>query len=138
MEKGLERTLIEKNIQPTAMRLLILENLQKQAKAISLTDLELSLGRTDRVTLYRTIKTFEEQGLVHKIDNGSGIAKFALCQDNCEAGDHQDLHVHFHCTICKETFCLPQIKIPSIELPESYKALETELIVKGRCSKCAG
>lgn len=137
MDKNFEDILQQKKISPTAMRLLVLDHLTKQISAISLTDLELGMQRTDRVTLYRTIKTFEEHGLVHKIDDGSGVAKFALCQDSCEAGDHKDLHIHFYCNNCKETFCLPKSKIPQVELPEKYQSQEMELTVKGICARCS-
>jgi len=42
--------------------------------------MELGLEKTDRVTLNRSIKTFEEHGVIHRIDNGTRITKFALCQ----------------------------------------------------------
>ena len=136
MNTQLEEILKLKDIAPTAMRLLTLEVLKKQTVAISLTDLELEMDRTDRVTLYRTIKTFEEHGLVHKIEDGSGIAKFALCQEDCQAGEHHDLHVHFYCRICKETSCLPHMQIPKVKLPSNYISEEMELVVKGVCGNC--
>ena len=70
--KDLEVRLQEKNIAPTAMRLVVFDFLLKQSAALSLTDLELGMGKTDRVTVYRTIRTFEEHGLVHRIDDGFG------------------------------------------------------------------
>ncbi|MCY1526556.1 hypothetical protein D9M68_615870 [compost metagenome] len=48
--KQIEKKLTEKRIKPTAMRLLVLDALLKQSAALSLTDLELSMDRTDRVT----------------------------------------------------------------------------------------
>ncbi len=132
----LERILHGRRIRPTAMRLLVLDALLKQQSAISLTQLELDLGHTDRVTVYRTIKTFEQYGLVHKVQDGNGTDKFALCADQCSEGGHDDLHVHFTCTDCNETFCLPKISIPPITLPRNYQAVHSELIVKGRCPAC--
>src|SRR5690606_4328365 len=115
--KELVNRLSEKKIRPTAMRLGVLDILVAQSSAVSLTDLELGLEHTDRVTLYRTLKTFEEHGLVHRIENGSGIAKYALCQHDCDPGKHDDMHVHFFCNTCQETFCLPNTRIPDINLP---------------------
>lgn len=134
--KVLEDKLFKKQINPTAMRLLVLRFLQQQSTALSLTELELGLGPTDRVTLYRTIRTFEEHGLVHRIEDGTGITKFALCQMDCNTDGHFDLHVHFYCTQCKETHCLPKTHIPEVQLPEGYMALETQLVVKGHCAAC--
>ncbi|MDB5021491.1 MAG: transcriptional repressor [Pedobacter sp.] len=118
------------------MRLLVLDFLEKQSKAVSLTDMELSMEPLDRVTLFRTIKTFEEHGLVHRIEDGSGASKFAICAADCDSTQHHDLHVHFYCSHCNETYCLPKTHIPEVELPANYVALERELIVKGICAAC--
>lgn len=136
--KELENRLSEKKIKPTAMRLVVLDFLLGQSSAVSLTELELGLERTDRVTLYRTLKTFEEHGLVHRIENGSGIAKYALCQHNCDPGKHADTHVHFFCNTCEETFCLPKTKIPDVNLPINFIGEEINLIIKGICPDCRG
>lgn len=118
------------------MRLVVLDYLLKQANAVSLTDMELNLEKTDRVTLYRSIRTFEEHGLVHRIDDGTGITKFALCQPSCTIDGHHDLHVHFYCVNCEETHCLPQTQITAVKLPKGYQPRETSLLVKGICSIC--
>ena len=131
-----EQKLIHKKINPTAMRLLVLDFLLKQSFAISLSDIEKGLAPADRITIYRTIKTFEEKGLVHVINDGSNSPKYALCLDECDANEHHDLHVHFYCNTCRETFCLPDSKIPAISLPDGFSAIERELVVKGICSQC--
>jgi len=134
--KELEQRLIDKQINPTAMRLVVLDFLLGQSSAQSLTDMELKMVRTDRVTLYRTIRTFEENGIVHRIEDGSGITKFALCAAGCDVEGHHDLHLHFYCTVCKQTHCLPKTIIPEISLPEGYQSLETQLMVRGICRDC--
>jgi len=136
MNPDIERKLQQKNIRPTAMRLLVYEFLEKQVIAASLTDIENTFDKLERTTLYRTLKTFEENGIVHKIDDGSGIAKFALCEDQCNCDLETDLHLHFHCTNCNETQCLTEQKIPHINLPPGYKAIDANLVVKGICNKC--
>ncbi len=136
MNKDLENILIAKQITPTAMRLLVLEYLLKQNAAISLTDLEQEFERSDRVTLYRTLKTFEEKGLIHNIKDGNEAVKYALCQDACEPGAHHDLHLHFYCTVCKELFCLPKTKIPELQLPAKFKLQELSLVARGICNNC--
>ncbi|WP_035455170.1 Fur family transcriptional regulator [Algoriphagus terrigena] len=137
MIKELEDKLKQKDIRPTAMRLLVLEALVVQKAAISLSDLEKTFEKSDRVTLFRTLKTFQENGLVHSIDDGTGAPKYALCAEGCNCDIERDLHVHFHCRVCSETFCLPKYKIPEIELPSMFKGEEANLVVKGICGKCA-
>ena len=134
--KKTEDFLIQKQVKPTAMRLLVYKFLKKQLVATSLTDIELAFDKVERTTLYRTLKTFENNGLVHKIDDGSGIAKFALCEEQCNCELETDLHLHFHCTNCNETQCLTEQKIPHINLPPGFKATDANLVVKGICNKC--
>jgi Fur family transcriptional regulator, ferric uptake regulator len=137
MIKELENRLYAKQIRPTAMRLLVLEILQKQISAMSLNDLEAAFDRADRITLYRTLKTFEEKGVVHQITDGNGAVKYALCEDSCVPEHHHDLHVHFYCNSCKETYCLPKSRVPAVQLPEDFQAEEVNLLVKGVCKRCA-
>lgn len=136
MIKELENKLKEKQVRSTTMRLLVLEMLSRQASAISLQDLEAAFEKADRITLYRTLKTFEQKGVVHSIEDGTGATKYALCEPGCECAPH-DLHVHFHCSGCAETYCLPKSRIPDLNLPAGYELEEVNLVVKGTCSRCA-
>jgi len=137
MRNLLEDSLIAKQITPTAMRLLVLEVLQQHAAALSQADVEQLLQPVDRITVHRTLKTFTDKGLVHRIEDGSGAAKYALCEPTCTPKQHQDLHVHFFCTSCRETSCLPTIAVPAITLPGAYRVQETSLVMKGQCPRCA-
>lgn len=137
MTLNIEDILETKKIRPTAMRILTFKFLEGQKVATSLTDIEHAFDRSERTTLYRTLKTFEEHGLVHKIDDGSGVTKFALCEENCNCDVDTDLHLHFHCNNCGETVCLTNHKIPHISLPEGYTAEDVNLVVKGICEKCS-
>ena len=138
MKTATAQKLSNKNINATAMRLLVLDFLLDQSSAISLTDIEKGMAPADRTTIYRTLKTFEEKGLVHAIDDGTGTPKYALCADECGADEHHDTHVHFFCVSCNETLCLPDSKIPALLLPNKFSALEMNLVVKGVCDQCAG
>jgi Fur family ferric uptake transcriptional regulator len=137
MSPNIETMLIEKGIQPTAMRMLVLDCLLKQSSATPLTELESELHPADRITIYRTLKTFEEKGMVHAIDDGSGATKYAICVEDCSTTGHHDLHVHFNCNICKQTTCLPNTSVPELKLPEGFVPAELSLIVKGVCPGCS-
>ena len=131
----LENKLTTKNIQPTAMRLLVLKQLVESKSAISLSELENSFESADKVTLYRTLKTFEKKKLIHSIDDGSRAVKYALCEENCEC-EPQDQHVHFHCEKCEETYCLTNTKIPSLNIPIAFQANSVNMVYKGICVNC--
>ena len=132
----IEEFLESKKVRPTAMRLLIFRFLLEKKTAVSLSNIEEYFDNCERTTLYRTLKTFEENGIVHQIDDGTGISKYALCEPGCNCQIEQDLHLHFHCSNCNETVCLTQYKIPHINLPEGYQAEAVNLVVKGKCKKC--
>ncbi|MCC4228583.1 MULTISPECIES: Fur family transcriptional regulator [Zunongwangia] len=134
----IETLLIKHNVRPTAIRILIYKFMAKKERAIALTEIEQAFVKSDRATLSRTIKTFETNGIVHQIDDGTGIPKYALCETGCNCELDQDLHIHFHCTNCDETVCLTDHKIPHINLPEGYMAENVNLVVKGICEKCSG
>ncbi len=121
MSKEVENILIAKQITPTPMREMVLEFILKQNTAISLTDLEKEFQHSDRTTLYRTLKTFEESGMIHNIKGGIEATKYALCEADCKPGVHYDMHIHFYCTNCKQLLCLPKDDLPQIKLPGNYQ-----------------
>ncbi|MEJ5962930.1 Fur family transcriptional regulator [Pedobacter immunditicola] len=137
MDTDIEKRLKAKGIQPTAMRMLILDYFLKQPSAITLADVETGLAPSDRITIYRTLKTFEEKGIIHSIEDGTGATKYALCKEDCNIEGHHDLHVHFYCHYCKETICLPRTLIPEVKLPDGFLSEELNLLVKGKCPKCS-
>lgn len=134
--QDLEKILEHNNIKPTAMRLLVLQFLLNKKVATSITDVENYFDQSDRITLYRTLNTFVEKGISHKIDDGTGITKYALCEENCRCEIDTDLHLHFRCTNCNETICITDYKIPTIVLPKGFVAENVNLVVKGICDKC--
>ncbi|GAA4314697.1 transcriptional repressor [Pontixanthobacter gangjinensis] len=133
----IESVLKKHQIRPTAIRLLIYKYLSESEVAMTLNDLESAFDRSERTTLYRTIKTFEKNGIVHQIDDGTGVAKYALDEKIAEAGLPQDLHLHFHCEKCNETICLTDHKIPHISLPQGFVSKDINLVIKGLCDKCS-
>lgn len=133
--KDTDDKLTSRNIKPTAMRELVLDILTEQTAAISLSDLEQSFHKSDKVTLYRTLKTFEEKKLIHSIDDGTGAVKYALCKESCQCHP-EELHVHFLCLKCQHTFCLNDIPIPFIKLPVNFSIENINMVVKGVCANC--
>jgi Fur family ferric uptake transcriptional regulator len=107
----------------------------EQNKAISLQTIESAFDIADKSTLYRTLKTFEKNKLVHTIDDGTKQLKYALCLESCEC-ETIDQHYHFHCSNCQNTFCLTNQNIPKIELPKNFKMHRANMVIKGLCENC--
>ena len=104
--------------------------------ALSNQELESELVDSDRVTLYRTLKTFEKKGIIHEAVDGSGVTKYAMCHSDCSEHQHVDDHAHFHCTKCGKTLCLDEIDTPKVDLPAGYQTEVSYMIIQGKCSKC--
>ncbi len=117
------------------MRVLVLRYLMELKTATSLNDLEAHFDYSDRSTLFRTLKTFESKGVIHKIDDGTGITKYALCLESCNC-EPNDQHFHFHCEVCNETYCLTDLNVPTIELPANFSMRQANLVIKGACPNC--
>ena len=133
----IEQLLTSKNIRVTAMRLLIYKFLAENQVAVTLSDVENAFEKADRTTIYRTVKTFMEKDIAHQIDDGTGIVKYALCEQDCSCEIETDLHLHFHCNNCNETICLTEHKIPKIKVPDGFVSENVNLMVKGICDKCS-
>jgi len=105
--------------------------------AISHADIESAVdGKYDRVTIYRTLKSFLDRGMIHKILDDKGGIRYALCADECSDGDHQHNHIHFKCNECEQTICLEHVEIPSVKLPRGFTAEESNFLITGICDKC--
>ena len=99
-------------------------------------DIEKEVGeKYDRVTIYRTLQTFEEKGIIHSIPTADNAIRYALCKE-CEEGHHHDDHVHFICTNCDKTICLDDVVSPKIDLPTGYVADNVQVVIQGICKEC--
>ncbi len=132
-----ENLLKSKNIRSTAFRNKVLGVLLEQQKPLTIEEIEEQLGQFDRITLYRTIKTFEDKGLIHEIVMAGQPKRVALCTSTCSEDEHQHHleHIHFFCENCKGTFCIENVEIPEISIP-NYVINSFDFQVKGVCAKC--
>ncbi len=132
-----ENLLQEYALRNTNCRKEILSAFLSKGFALTHADIEENIAEAhDRVTVYRTLKTFLDKGLIHKVLDDGGSAKYALCKDSCHFEDHNHEHVHFKCTQCGQTNCIENIEVPKITLPLGYKAVEANLLIQGLCKDC--
>lgn len=121
----------------TASRDKILSLFLTAKGALSHADIEKQTGSGfDRVTVYRTLQTFVDKGLIHLIPTTDNSIKYALCKDNCEAGHHHDDHVHFICDSCSKTICLDTVTVPAVQLPDGFLPKNAQMVVNGTCDDC--
>jgi Fur family ferric uptake transcriptional regulator len=124
-------------LRSTAGRSDILRLFLQRGYALSYSDIEKELSSTyDRVTVYRTLKTFLDKGLVHKVLDNEGGLKYALCKEHCSYTEHHHEHTHFKCIRCGHTECIANAQIPEVVLPKGYLPREFNLLIQGICPKC--
>lgn len=122
----------------TESRRRILDLFKNNNGALAHADIEKQTGEQfDRVTIYRTLQTFVEKGIIHTIPTADNSVLYALCKDDCSAGHHHDNHVHFICDHCGTTYCLDHVTVPQVALPGGFKQTRTDVVVSGICDKCA-
>lgn len=135
-DNRLNNILRTKSLSVTDSRKKILSLFLSSHDALAHGDIEKKAGeKFDRVTIYRTLQTFVEKGIVHTIPTADNSIKYALCKE-CEEGHHHDDHVHFICSNCEKTICLDDIVSPKIELPSGYKADNVQVVINGVCKDC--
>jgi Fur family ferric uptake transcriptional regulator len=124
-------------LRSTPTRQEILDLFLNKDYALSHSDIEKEVtDSSDRVTVYRTLKTFLDKGLIHKVLDDEGGLKYALCTDACTISGHRHEHVHFKCTKCGQTSCL-SVEIPPVRLPRGYKSQAVNLLIQGICDSCS-
>jgi Fur family ferric uptake transcriptional regulator len=131
-----DEILTNKTVRITAMRQLVLEYFLENDGTFGLLELENDFPKSDRITIYRTLKTFEQKGIVHGISNGTGEVKYALCDEYCTTVSHIDRHPHFQCERCEQISCIDSQLIPKVELPKGYLQKEITMMIKGVCPNC--
>ena len=137
VEERIIQILRRNQLSVTDSRRVILDIFLQTGTALAHHDIEHQTGeKYDRVTVYRTLQTFMEKGIIHTIPTTDNSVKYALCKDECMAGHHHDNHVHFICEFCGATTCMDEIHVPAILLPTGYKATQISMVVSGKCKNC--
>ena len=74
----MKNLLLSKKLRITDFRLAILDIFNRYENSISTEQIENELGKFDRITLYRTLKIFKENGIIHEITMPGNIKNW-LC-----------------------------------------------------------
>lgn len=83
-------------------------------------------------TVYRTLSTFDEVGLIMRVPVTGDQGRF-----DADTSPHH----HFVCSRCKSIYDFLWDEFDSLDLPENSKALgrvdDRRVVVRGVCEKCA-
>ena len=132
----IKKTLNERKLKATTMRVAVLEQFYNESNAIALSKLQESLGDFDRVTLYRTIQSLVKTGMIHKALEEKHETFYALCND-CTLHNHSHSHIHFKCDECGEVSCLDSNYSIQIKEDGVYKIKQLSIKASGICKNCA-
>ena len=131
----LEELFAQHGVKVTANRLLIAQALQEAGRPLSMTELEDRLETIDKSNIFRALTAFRDAHLVHVLeDSGDGV-RYELCLSHHDDED-DDVHVHFYCIKCRRTFCLHEVPVPPVHVPDGYEAQSVSYLVKGLCPEC--
>ncbi len=131
--------LAARDLRITKPRHEVLTLLLQADKALSTHEIEQRLpAGADRVTVYRTIKTFVQAGLLHAVPDEAYGQRYAVCDlGHCHTeGTHAHDHLHFKCNSCGDTLCLEDVSLPPLPIPPGYTVDEITVVAKGICHAC--
>ena len=125
-----------KGIRPTANRILVMKTLMGEQNPQSLSNLERKMVSMDKSSIFRVLTLFLEHDIVHAFEDGKGALNYELCSHH-DSHDHTASHAHFYCEKCARTFCLKDIPVENVALPDGFKANSLSFIIKGECPECS-
>ncbi len=130
-QKILSRT----NLKKTKGRLSIIEALLKANRPLTQQEISKMINsKMNYVSIYRCLEAFIDAGIVHRIECGDRVWRFALSRED-NKGHH---HPHFTCKKCGETKCIDGIPMPKEPyLKGGYIIEEQQIFFKGICPACA-
>lgn len=124
-------------IAPTSNRVLVARTLARADSPMSLADLEDKLDTLDKSSISRVLSLLNAHSVTHTFEDGRGVAKYELCHSP-EGHQHSsdDMHIHFYCTQCRQTFCFEDIAVPKVEIPADFEINSVNYMLKGLCPEC--
>ena len=137
MHTDIEELFAQHEIRPTANRLIMARALSEASHPLSLSDLVQKIPSIDKSGIFRTLTIFRQQHLVHVLEDGGDGVKYELCHGHSDtSGRDDDMHVHFYCEACHQTYCLEETPIPLVTTPEGFFIKSVNYMMKGICPKC--
>ena len=134
-KEKIDELLNSAKLKKTLPRRMVLEVLLNAAQPQTADEIVSAIGKTgpNRVTVYRTLESMVEAGIVHRAFVAEGIQHFELA-DKCT--EHQ-CHPHFVCTDCGHTRCLHDVLVPmATSAPAGFVIERQQVRLQGLCPKC--
>ncbi|MFH1370062.1 MAG: Fur family transcriptional regulator [Planctomycetota bacterium] len=135
LKEKVDRLLNSAKLKKTRPRKAILEVLLRGDKPRTTEEIISAMGKEcpNRVTVYRTLDSMVDAGLVHRafIDERSQHYELA---DRCS---ESQCHPHFVCTDCGQTHCLTGASVPmATSTPADFVIHRQQVRLEGLCPEC--
>lgn len=128
-----EQILKHHNLKNTGCRKFIINELLNNNSALSEHEIKQALPDLfDRVTFYRSLKTLEENCIIHRIVLHDSTVKYALNNEALPKGEH----AHFHCMKCDEVVCVETQVNVAVNLSKGFTIDTAQILLEGICPDC--
>lgn len=122
-------------LKATNTRLSLLAQMEKYESAMPYSAIQETFKSLDRVTLYRTLESLKEQGVIHKAFQENNDIYYAICGSNCGKDHHHHDHLHFKCVKCEAVTCEKSSKKVEISV-QDFEIHNVSIHIEGICKNC--
>jgi len=127
-------TILKQNgLKITQNRLDVLSIFLGSEKAFTLLDLEkIFYCQHDRSSIFRSLQTYSEKGILEKFCNASGTSIYTLNLNKPDCNGQS----HFKCKDCETVVSLPNLPDEYLQLLGKNKMETMNLLIEGTCENC--
>ncbi len=125
----------ERALKATNSRLNLLTTMLAYKSAMPYSAIQESMKSVDRVTLYRTLESLKQSGIIHKAYQENNETYYAICGKKCGHQQHSHDHIHFKCLKCELVTCEQTTTDIKISIPE-FVINTTSIYLEGICKLC--
>ena len=131
----IKKLLQKRKLKATNIRISLLNKMGEHGSAISYSAIKKALNPINRVTLYRTIESLKEKGIIHKAFQENSEVYYAICGNTCGENHHHHEHVHFKCLKCNTISCEKLDQILEFSLSD-FIVNKISINLEGVCKFC--
>lgn len=135
-KENIDGLLSKYGFRKTRQRLGILKLLADVKRPLTAEEIlsKLRKSRPDKVTIYRTLESFVQAGLVHRAYLQDRTSHYEL-SNNCS---QVQCHPHFTCTSCGTTRCMIDTKVEMVKgVSGGFVIHRQQVRLEGLCPDCA-
>ena len=135
VKNKIKELLNSKSLKATKTRKDVLQEVLQNKKATPYSNIQKAMRDSDRVTLYRTMETLVENGIIHEAYRQENEVYYAICNIGCSNNSHTHHHLHFMCKSCETVSCIEIEETNKPNIP-NIKIEDFSISAEGLCQNC--